>query len=112
VVVATGERWRYDGTLTGSLRPAVEDLAGAGAILAALAPLDPSPEAVAAMAVFDAALPSLERFLADCASGKELCGRGFAADVELAAQLDISPTVLHFKDGAFAPEGHRLDCPK
>ena len=92
-VVAAGERWRHDGAMTGSLRPAVEDLVGAGAILAALAPTNPSPEASAAMAAFHAALPDLSAFLAACASGKELCGQGFAADVELAAQLDVSQTV-------------------
>lgn len=104
-VVAAGERWRRDGAITGSLRPAVEDLVGAGAILAALAPTNPSPEAIAAIAACHAALPDLGSFLAACASGKELCEQGFAADVELAAQLDVSQTILRFKDAAFAPQG-------
>jgi len=104
-VVAAGERWRQDGAMTGSLRPAVEDLVGAGAILAALAPTNPSPGAIAAIAAFHAALPDLGRFLAACASGKELCGQGFAADVELAAQLDVSQTILQFNNAAFAPQG-------
>jgi 2-phosphosulfolactate phosphatase len=92
-VVAAGERWRHDRAMTGSLRPAVEDLVGAGAILAALDSTNPSPEAIAAIAAFHAALPDLGGFLAACASGNELCGQGFTADVELAAQLDISQTV-------------------
>jgi 2-phosphosulfolactate phosphatase len=92
-IVAAGERWRHDGAMTESLRPAVEDLVGAGAILAALVPTNPSPEAVAAMAAFHAAMPNLGGFLATCTSGKELCGQGFAADVGLAAQLDASQTV-------------------
>ncbi len=104
-VVAAGERWRHDGAMTGSLRPGVEDLVGAGAILAALAPTNPSPEAIAAMAAFHAALPDLGGFLATCASGKELCGQGLAADVGLAAQLDVSQMILAFKDAAFAPQG-------
>jgi 2-phosphosulfolactate phosphatase len=104
-VVAAGERWRHDGAMTGSLRPAVEDLVGAGAILAALAPTNPSPEAIAAIAAFHAALPDLGGFLAACASGKELCGQGFAADVELAAQFNVSQAILQFKDAAFAPSG-------
>jgi 2-phosphosulfolactate phosphatase len=104
-VVAAGERWRRDGAMTGSLRPAVEDLVGAGAILAALAPTNPSPEAIAAIAAFHAALPDLGGFLAACASGKELCGQGFAADVELAAQFNVSQAILQFRDAAFAPPG-------
>jgi 2-phosphosulfolactate phosphatase len=95
-VVGAGERWRHDRAMTGSLRPAVEDLVGAGAILAALAPTNPSPEAIAAIAAFHAALPDLGGFLAACASGNELCGQGFAADVELAAQLDVSLTVTRW----------------
>ncbi len=104
-VVAAGERWRHDGVMTGSLRPVVEDLVGAGAILAALPPTNPSPEAIATIAAFHAALPDLGEFLAACASGKELCRQGFAADVELAAQFNVSKAILQFKDAAFAPLG-------
>ncbi len=100
-VVAGGERWQQAGDQSGSLRPAVEDLVGAGAILAALAPTQPSPEAVAAMAAFQAAAPDLERFLAACASGRELRERGFAPDVALAAQRDVSRTVPRLVGEAF-----------
>lgn len=100
-VIAAGERWAHAGDLTGSLRPAVEDLVGAGAILAALAPGAPAPEAVAAVAAWRAAAPMLPQFLAACASGRELRERGFARDVELAAQFDVSPTVPYLADGAF-----------
>ena len=102
-VVAAGERWGQAEDQTGSLRPAVEDLVGAGAILAALAPSRPSPEAVAAVAAFRAAAPDLGRFLAACASGRELRERGFGQDVELAAQLDASRTVPRFNGEAFEP---------
>jgi 2-phosphosulfolactate phosphatase len=101
-VIAAGERWRTSGDSTGSLRPAVEDLVGAGAILHALTPTHASPEAMAAVAAYRA-VTDLGRFLLDCASGKELATRGFAADVALAAQIDASPNELRLGEGAFAP---------
>jgi 2-phosphosulfolactate phosphatase len=87
-VVPAGERWHGN---TGPLRPALEDLLGAGALLSALAPAAPSPEARAAMAAFADAAPELSRRLEDCASGRELIDAGYAADVHLAAEHDVSP---------------------
>ena len=55
------------------------------------------------MAAFHAAMPNLGAFLAARASGKELCGQGFAADVGLAAQLDVSQTVIQFTEAALMP---------
>lgn len=92
VVVPAGERWHDD-----TLRPAVEDLWGAGAVLAALTELTGlgsdrlSPEAAMAVAAFRAA--DLPDDLADCASGRELVEVGFVADVEIAAQHDASAVV-------------------
>jgi 2-phosphosulfolactate phosphatase len=99
-VIAAGERWSHGDPWSGSLRPAVEDLVGAGAILAALSPRLSSPEATAAMAAFQTAAGDLPSFLNACASGKELIERGFAADVALAAQHDISQSVPRLKDEA------------
>lgn len=100
-VIAAGERWVDAGTPTETLRPAVEDLIGAGAILAALGATNPSPEAEVAMAAFNAAAPALDRFISTCASGKELLLRGFASAVELAVAVDSSSTVPRLVDGAF-----------
>jgi 2-phosphosulfolactate phosphatase len=97
-VIAAGERWSHGDGWSGVLRPAVEDLIGAGAILAALSPRDPSPEAVAAMAAFQAAADDLPSFLAACSSGKELIERGFASDVTLAAQHNVSRSVPWLQD--------------
>jgi 2-phosphosulfolactate phosphatase len=97
-VIAAGERWGRD---EGSLRPAIEDLIGAGAILSALGTGSASPEARLAMAAFDAAAPHLRECLLECASGRELCELGFAEDVELAAELDVSDAVPLLRDGAY-----------
>jgi 2-phosphosulfolactate phosphatase len=95
-VVAAGEL-RHDG----SLRPAVEDLIGAGAVLHALGG-HPSPEARAAVAAFLDAAPDLPSVLAGCASGRELAARGLTADLRLAAAHDVSRTVPRLVGGAFA----------
>lgn len=103
-VIAAGERWVGAGEATGSLRPAVEDLIGAGAILAALCPTRPSPEAGAAIAAYRSAAPDLAGAIAACASGRELRERGYAADIALAAQLDVSHAVPRLTDGALSQE--------
>ncbi|TCK25925.1 2-phosphosulfolactate phosphatase [Pseudonocardia endophytica] len=97
-VVASGERWP-----DGSLRPAVEDLWGAGALITAL--LDAgwdgaSPEARAAAAAF-AAMGDPNPALHDCAGGRELAAVGFSSDVDVAAELDVSPSVPVLSGGAF-----------
>lgn len=96
-VIAAGERWD-DGE---TLRPSVEDLLGAGAILRRLGASASSPEAQAAIAAFEAAAPDLSRVLHECASGRELAERGFERDVALAAELDASQAAPILRDGAF-----------
>lgn len=101
-IVAAGERWQGDD----SLRPALEDHLGAGAILACVADLAtarPSPEARAAADLFQAVRPRLAATLRDCVGGRELIGRGFGADVEVAADLAASTTVPVLSAGAFRP---------
>jgi 2-phosphosulfolactate phosphatase len=95
-VIAAGEHW---GDATGPLRPAVEDLIGAGAVLAALDPSgavgDPrcSPEAAAARATFLAARPRLFEALCASGSGRELLERGWEDDVAASAALDVTAVV-------------------
>lgn len=91
LVVAAGERWP-----DGSLRPAVEDLWGAGALVSALADRGSagvSPEAGAAAAAFAAVADRMPQSLAGCASGRELVAAGFAADVAIAADIDVTDVV-------------------
>jgi 2-phosphosulfolactate phosphatase len=104
-VIAAGERWSHDD----SLRPALEDHLGAGAIVAGLRELGygagMSPEAVAAGELFDAARGSLAERLGACVGGRELASRGFAADVEVAAQLDVATVVPVLMEESFGPAG-------
>jgi 2-phosphosulfolactate phosphatase len=99
-VIAAGERWP-----DGSLRPAVEDLLGAGAVLAALAERGvgtESPEAARARAAF-APIGSVPDAVRRCASGNELASLGFGADVEVAVEMDTSAVVPLLIDDAFQP---------
>lgn len=84
-VIPAGERWRADY----SLRPSFEDLIGAGAIISHLAG-SLSPEATGAVAAFRGVKPRIGDYLRQCSSGKELIERGFANDVILASQLNVS----------------------
>lgn len=99
-VVAAGERWPDD-----SLRPAVEDLWGAGAVVAALGSAGASPEARAAAAAYTSVRAELGSVLPICDSGRELVEAGFARDVEIAARLDVTSVVPVLRDGAFVDAG-------
>lgn len=94
-VIPAGERWP-----DGSLRAAMEDWIGAGALLARL-PGRPSPEAEMAMAAFDRSRGRYGAILEACSSGKELIERGFGEDVALAAEVDGSSTAPRLRDGGF-----------
>ena len=102
-VVSAGERWP-----DGSLRPAVEDLWGAGAVLAALAELgwsDLSREAAAADAAYRSIADDVFGALLACASGRELVAAGYAEDVAIAAEVAGGGAVPVFTDGAFVATG-------
>jgi 2-phosphosulfolactate phosphatase len=94
-VIPAGEQWG-DGTL----RPAVEDLLGAGALLAEF-PGRLSPEAEVAVAAFERFRDRLEEVLAASISGRELTARGFREDVALAAAYAISGTAPVLSGGRF-----------
>ena len=96
-VVAAGERWPDD-----TLRPAVEDLWGAGAVLALL-DADLSAEARLAADAFRAVEDTLSAAVHGCASGLELTAATFGEDVEVAAELDVSDVVPILADGEFGP---------
>ncbi len=95
-IIAAGERWRDDH----SLRPSFEDFIGAGAIISCLGGTR-SPEAASAEAAFRAAMPRLSEYLHQCSSGRELVELGFAEDVRLAAELNVSDCAPVLKGEAF-----------
>ncbi len=101
-VVAAGERWP-----DGSLRPAIEDLWGAGAVLRALSPADSSLSPGARLAVheFSAVFHRFEEDLLASVSGQELVTAGFRDDVLMAAELDVSAVVPVLTGEAFAAAG-------
>lgn len=99
-VIAAGET-REDG----SIRFAVEDLLGAGAIIDALAALGIdycSPEAAAACAAFTGLRGAVGHLLSASASGKELIEGGHTADIEFAAEVDSSPVVPVLREYRFS----------
>jgi 2-phosphosulfolactate phosphatase len=95
-VICAGERWP-----DGSLRPAVEDLWGAGALVDLLDRSDAAPEVDAAAAAFRAVQGDVRAALRACASGRELIEAGHPGDVDVAAELDASGSVPVLRDGAF-----------
>jgi 2-phosphosulfolactate phosphatase len=100
-VVCSGERWP-----DGSLRPAVEDQWGAGALIGLLLDggwTEVAPEARAAAAAFASVESEIRAALRTCVSGRELIDAGYGDDVDIAAELDTGRSVPVLRDGVFAP---------
>ena len=94
-IVPAGEKWP-----DGSLRPALEDWLGAGAIISNL-PGSWFPEATAAVSAFETQRTELLQAMKTCPSGVELLDGGYDEDVELAGQLDSSTAVPQFDPPAY-----------
>jgi 2-phosphosulfolactate phosphatase len=94
-VVPAGECWP-----DGSLRPAIEDLLGAGAILDRL-DCSCSPEAQIARDAYRTAGHEVDRLIRLSVSGRELVDGGFSGDVDLALELGVSSTVPVLAEGAY-----------
>lgn len=93
LVIPAGEKWPDN-----SLRPALEDLVAAGGLISRLRNRQLSAEARAAQTVYQN-LTLAE--LADCGSARELTRRGFAADVALCLQEDVSDFACQLQDDFF-----------
>ena len=94
-VLACGERWP-----DGILRPSLEDLLGAGAVLSNLGG-DLSPEAKSAAAAWQDAKDTIADTILSCVSGRELVERGCRDDVVYASAYGVSDVVPVLVEGAF-----------
>lgn len=88
LIIAAGERWPKDD----SLRPAIEDIAGAGAIISELRG-SKSPEAMTAESIWFVMRGTVKKSLRDCASGRELAEKGFDQDVDITTEVNSSVVV-------------------
>jgi len=101
-VVAAGELTSRDEP--SSLRFAVEDLFGAGAVIDALAVLGldySSPEAAAACESFRSLRGAVRHLLTASGSGQELLGRDLRDEVLTAAAIDSVSAVPALREGVF-----------
>lgn len=94
-IIAGGERWKDN-----TLRPAFEDLLGAGAIINYLYG-ELSPESKTGLSIFLATKNNLKEELQKCISGKELIAANFESDVELASDFNVSSCVPGMVNGAY-----------
>ena len=92
-VVACGEQWASVAPGAAGIRPCAEDWLGAGAICAGLAELGYSLSAEARLAAATWSTDLGFEDLSDCVSARELRSAGYAADVELALQVDTDEKV-------------------
>jgi 2-phosphosulfolactate phosphatase len=94
-VIPAGELWP-----DGGLRPAIEDLLGAGAIIHHLE-LPCSPEAQVARDAYRAARDVIAGLIRASVSGRQLADSGFPADVEMALEQNVSNRAPRLTQGAY-----------
>ena len=110
-VIAAGELTGRDPGAT--VRFAVEDQLGAGAIIDALASLGvdhASPEAAVACESFRALRRAVKHLLTASGSGRELSGLGRADEVAAAAAVDAASVVPILRDGIFRAHSRAGDA--
>lgn len=95
-VIACGERWSY-----GGLRPCIEDMIGAGAILNHFEQQFLSPECKVIVGAFRHVQHDIRSTLQECSSGRELIEKGFPDDVVISSELNVSHVVPVLQNGAY-----------
>ncbi len=94
-VIPAGERWPDQ-----TLRPAIEDWLGAGAIIEALAG-ESNAEAELAADAFKAVNTRLANVVRDSMSGRELSEKGYEEDVDVALEIGTSAVVPIMREGIY-----------
>ena len=94
-VIAAGERWPDQ-----TLRPAIEDWLGAGAIIKASI-FKTNAEAGLAVEAYRAVEGSVADIVRDSRSGRELAGWGYRDDVDVALEIDATAVVPVMRNGAY-----------
>lgn len=101
-IIAAGERWP-----DGSMRPAIEDLLGAGSIIECVA-ARPSPDAEAARGAYRALQDRIQDVIRHSQSGRELIDSGYAGDVEIAIEAGVSSVAPWLQDDAYVDATREL----
>ena len=96
-IIPAGERWLSDD----SLRPAMEDWIGAGAIISHFTGKK-SPEAISAEEAFKSVSGNLSKTLTECSSGQELVFSGYLDDILSIADLDADDVAPVLIDGYYS----------
>jgi 2-phosphosulfolactate phosphatase len=104
-VIAAGERWP-----NGTLRPALEDDLGAGAIITALPGRSATPEARYVAGAFAQCRHRLEIEVRNCTTGIELLDAGYPQDVETACEMDVSRAVPLLGPGGLLMDAESLSA--
>jgi 2-phosphosulfolactate phosphatase len=94
-VIPAGERWEDD-----SLRPAWEDLVGAGAVINELDG-ERSPEAAVAEMAYLSVVGEVSQRMHKTVSGRELVERGFEEDVLMACEENVDNVAPKLVQGVF-----------
>lgn len=94
-IIAAGESWPDQ-----TLRPAIEDWLGAGAIIAASSG-KANAEAELAAKAYVAVEANLADVVRESRSGRELTGWGYGEDVEVALEVDSTNVVPIMRNGAY-----------
>ena len=101
-VIAAGERWP-----DGSLRPAIEDLLGAGTIIEFMTALL-SPDAEAARGACRALQGRVRDVIRESQSGRELIEAGYAGDVDIAIEANVSSVAPLLQDEAYVDAARKI----